>query len=126
MNGLKLVPVLLAATLVAAPLQAAGDAVRGKDVYESYCGACHSIDADRVGPAHRGVFGRKPGKAPGFAYSPALKAAKFKWDAKTLDQWLQGPGKLVPGTRMGFSLSDPQKRADVIAYLKTQGSPGTK
>lgn len=117
---------LMAAALGTAPLHAAGDPVRGKDVYESYCGACHSIDADRVGPAHRGVFGRKPGKAPGFGYSPALKAAPFTWNEKTLDQWLQGPAKLVPGSRMGFTLSDPQKRADVIAYLRTQGTAKAK
>ncbi len=116
---------LLATALGAAPLHA-GDALRGKDVYESYCGACHSIDADRVGPAHRGVFGRKPGKAPGYAYSPALKAARFTWNDQTLDQWLQGPAKLVPGSKMGFSLSDPQKRADVIAYLKSQGAAKPK
>ena len=37
---------------------AAGDATRGEQVYESRCMACHSLDANRVGPMHRGVYGR--------------------------------------------------------------------
>ncbi|HWM45095.1 MAG TPA: c-type cytochrome, partial [Burkholderiales bacterium] len=39
----------------------AADAGRGKQLYESRCVGCHSIDENRVGPAHRGVFGRKAG-----------------------------------------------------------------
>ena len=52
--------------------------------------------------------------------SPALKASGLVWDAATLDRWLTGPPELVPGTKMYFSLSDPQKRADIIAYLQLQ------
>ncbi|MDE2411348.1 MAG: c-type cytochrome [Sphingomonadales bacterium] len=97
-----------------------GDAARGAQVYAANCGSCHSLDANRVGPAHRGVFGRKAGTAPGFAYSPALHSARFVWDQRMLDRWLQNPQALVPGTRMGFRLGDPQRRADVIAYLRQQ------
>jgi cytochrome c len=50
----------------AAPTAAAADAGRGRELYESRCGGCHSLDANRVGPAHRGVYGRKAGAAPGF------------------------------------------------------------
>lgn len=102
----------------AAPLT--GDAARGAQVYENNCEGCHSLDANRVGPAHRGVFGRKAGSAPDFAYSPALKKAKFVWDAARLDKWLTNPQAFVPGAKMGFRLGDAQRRADVIAYLKKE------
>ena len=52
--------------LAAAVDAAAADAARGQELYESRCGGCHSLDANRVGPAHRGVYGRKSGSAPGF------------------------------------------------------------
>lgn len=98
----------------------AGDAMRGAKIYEDNCTGCHSLDANRIGPAHRGVFGRKAGTAKDFAYSPALKKAKFAWDAARLDKWLTNPQGFVPGSKMGFRLSDPQRRADVIAYLKQE------
>ncbi|ODU20996.1 MAG: cytochrome C [Sphingomonas sp. SCN 67-18] len=96
-----------------------GDARRGAALYETKCGACHSLDANRIGPSHRGVFGRKSGAVPKFAYSPALKKANLSWNAATLDRWLANPVATVPGTRMGFRLPAPQDRADVIAYLKS-------
>jgi cytochrome c len=110
---------LLGAVLLALPARAeSGDATRGAEVYER-CGACHSPDANRVGPMHRGVFGRSAGGVAGFAYSPALKSSGIIWTEETLDKWLTNPSALVPGNRMGFRLGDAQERADVIAYLKT-------
>jgi cytochrome c len=103
----------------AAPLP--GNATRGAALYDAKCGACHSLDANRVGPAHRGVFGRKAGQAPGFAYSPALKGSNIVWTTANLDRWLSGPTTMVPGAAMGFRLASPQDRADVIAYLRTVG-----
>lgn len=103
-----------------APVPLAGDVERGAQVYENNCTGCHSLDANRVGPAHHGVFGRKAGSAADFAYSPALKKAKFTWDAARLDKWLTNPQAFVPGAKMGFRLGDAQRRADVIAYLKKE------
>ena len=111
---------IMATASGATPAMPTGDATRGAQVYEDNCTGCHSLDANRVGPAHRGVFGRKPGSAPGFAYSPGLKKAKFVWDASRLDKWLTNPQGFIPGAKMGFRLSDAQKRADVIAYLKKE------
>ena len=61
-------PALLLAVfaLAAAAPAVAADAARGQELYESRCGGCHSLDANRVGPAHRGVCGRKAGSAPNF------------------------------------------------------------
>ena len=98
----------------------AGDPDNGQKIYESRCGACHSLDSNRVGPMHRGVYGRKAGSVKDFSYSPAVKGSVVVWDAGTLDQWLTNPQALIPGQRMNFRLSDPQLRADVIAYLKKE------
>lgn len=99
---------------------AAADAKRGQELYESRCVGCHSLDANRVGPAHRGVYGRKAGSAPGFAYSTAVKNSTVVWEEKTLDAWLTDPQKTIPGQRMNFRIALPEDRADIIAYLRQQ------
>ena len=100
-----------------------GDAARGADLYLAKCGGCHSLDSNRVGPAHRGVVGRRAGSASGFRYSKALNSSRIVWSPANLDRWLMGPTLMVPGTAMGFSLGSPQDRADVIAYLGQNTSP---
>src|SRR6185369_15653367 len=65
-----------------------GNSIRGADIYEAKCGACHSLDANRIGPKHRDVFGRKSGVVPDFHYSEALKKLNVVWNAQTLDRWL--------------------------------------
>lgn len=98
-----------------------GDPQRGEKIYER-CGACHSIERDRTGPRHAGLFGRRAGSVPGFEYSPAMKKAGANglvWNDATLDKFLKAPTKFVPGTRMGYAgIKDDQERADLIAYLK--------
>jgi cytochrome c len=98
---------------------ATGNAERGATVYER-CEGCHSLDSNRVGPRHRGVYGRVAGSVSDYRYSAALRDADHRWNEESLDAWLANPGKFVPGSRMGFRLSDPQERADVIAFLKSQ------
>jgi cytochrome c len=73
-----------------------------------------------MGPNLNKLFGRKAGTAPGFAYSPALKASGIVWDAKTLDAYLAAPTKVVPGTRMVVKVPDPARRAALITYLKAE------
>lgn len=96
-----------------------GDAVIGKSVYEGKCGGCHSLDKNRIGPAHRGVVGRKPGTVAGYAYSAAIKKLTGVWTPARLDAWLQGPQKLAPGNKMFLSVADPAARANIIAYLQS-------
>ena len=97
---------------------AEGDSQRGQELYESRCIACHSVDQNRVGPAHQGVYGRRAGRAPGYEYSNALKKTKVVWSDKTLDSWLSNPEKTIPGQKMGYSVSEAGDRADLIEYLK--------
>jgi cytochrome c len=106
------------AAMVAATAVAFGaDAERGKEVWFDNCFGCHALEADRVGPRHKGVVGRRAGSVPGFDYSPALRAAGFTWTEELIQRWLAGPPRLVPGTKMGFSLGSAADRADVAAYL---------
>ena len=97
----------------------AADGKRGKMLYESRCIGCHSIDENRVGPAHRGVFGRKAGSAQGFDFSPALRASRVIWNERTLDRWLINPEAAIPGQKMGFAVPEAADRADIIEYLRT-------
>lgn len=108
-----------AAIIVSTGPVRAADPARGEELYNSRCIGCHSPDANRVGPMHRGVVGRVAGTVPDFAYSKALKAAKITWDERALDRWLTDPQAFLPGQRMNFRVNDPADRADLIAYLKT-------
>jgi len=94
-----------------------GDPARGETIYQA-CQDCHSLDKNDVGPRHRGVYGRKAGSLSDYDYSQALKSANIVWTEETLDKWLTDPQAVAPGAKMFFHLSNPQDRADVIAYLK--------
>ncbi|MFM7330315.1 MAG: c-type cytochrome [Brachymonas sp.] len=98
---------------------ASPSADRGLAIYTAKCSACHSVDEHRVGPAHVGVFGRRAGKAKDYEYSEALSKSKIVWNRTTLQAWLTNPEQVIPGQRMGYRLSLPQERADVVAYLAT-------
>lgn len=95
-----------------------GDAARGEALY-ARCFACHSLETDRTGPRHCGLFGRRAGSVPGFDYSPAMRASGIVWDARTLDRFLAAPLVAVPGTSMGYAgIASAQERADLIAFLR--------
>jgi cytochrome c len=110
----------VALALAVAADAAAADAAHGQELYESRCGGCHSLDANRVGPAHRGVYGRKAGSAPNFNYSPAVRNSNVVWEERTLNAWLTNPQALIPGQRMNFRVATVEDRADIIAYLRQQ------
>ena len=102
-----------------AAARSSGDVVRGRILYESRCGGCHSLDANRTGPRHRGVVGGAVASVPGYDYSPALRRVGGTWTADRLDTWLQEPQRLAPGSRMYLSVRDAGQRADIIAYLSS-------
>lgn len=119
MNRLPILIALLALPWLAAPpAVAAGDPAKGEKLY-SRCQGCHSIDVNRVGPRHQGLFGRKAGNLDDYNYSDAMKASGVVWDETTLGQFLTAPREFIKGTKMPFSgMKDAQERADLIAYLK--------
>lgn len=94
-------------------------AIQGEKTYQARCAGCHSVSADRVGPRHAGVYGRRAGQVAGYGYSAALRSSQIVWTAENLDIWLKNPEALIPGQRMGYGLGDAQDRADIIDYLAT-------
>jgi len=89
------------------------------------CGQCHTIGKGGqalAGPNLHGVMGRAVAADPRFGYTQALIAHGGRWDAGTMDAWLANPARMVPGTRMAFAgVPDPLTRADIIAYLGSEG-----
>ncbi len=107
-------------------LHATGQVIRGQQLYESRCIGCHSMNADRIGPRHAGLIGRRAGSVSGFAYSAALANAPLIWNAQTLEQWLRDPEGLVPGQAMNIRVANAQDRADLIAFLIQYSVPTGK
>jgi len=107
-------------------LLAKADPAKGEGTFKK-CASCHTIasgGANGIGPNLYGILGKPIGKhAAGFAYSPELAAHGGNWDFTTLNHWLTSPKAMVAGTKMTFAgLDDGQERANLIAYLNTQGS----
>jgi cytochrome c oxidase assembly protein subunit 11 len=102
------------------------DPVEGKALFAEQCTACHALDANKFGPMLGNVVGRRAGSVPGYAYSPALKAAAVTWSTDKLDRWLADPKAFIAGVKMPVRVLDPIARRDIVAYLETQsGAAGT-
>lgn len=100
-----------------------GDAAKGEKVFKK-CKVCHTFDPGKkkIGPHLKGVVGRKSGAVEGYKYSKAMAAADITWDEANLDKYLTKPKAFLKGTKMSFAgLKKEAQRADLIAYLKTQG-----
>ena len=133
MSAIRPIRLFVLAALLAAPTAhagdaksdaAKGDAAHGKELFMANgCPACHGVtkeDNAKVGPNLVGVVGRKAGTTPSLlGPSENLKKYGVIWSAETLDEFLANPQAKAPGTAMAGILTDPQQRADVIAYLAT-------
>ena len=108
---------VLLSLIVATPAFGAGDAQHGASLYRSRCQSCHSVDDNEIGPRHRGVFNRRAGAVPDYAYSKALRHTQIVWTAQNLDRWLTNPEALIPGQQMNINVRDAHDRRDLIAYL---------
>lgn len=87
------------------------------------CASCHQVGPNAragFGPQLNGLFGRRAGSTPDFAYSPAMKQSGIVWDDATLSAFLQDPEKVVPGTRMRFwGIGDERERKALLDYLRS-------
>jgi cytochrome c len=114
---------ILITCLLAADPAAAGDAAKGKGVFNAQCGICHTANKGGpaiLGPNLYGVVGRKAGSVAGYNYSPGMKNAGFAWSDDKLNAYLPGPRAMVAGTKMTYGgLKDSAKLADLVAYLDT-------
>ena len=114
-----------AAAVPIATLLATADVAKGEAVFKK-CTACHTIaqgGANGIGPNLWAALGKPHGHVAGFAYSDALKGVAGNWDWESMDKWLANPKKYAPGTKMTFAgLGNPEERANLLAYLNSQGS----
>ena len=101
---------------------ASADPAKGQQVFNK-CAACHNAEkggANQLGPNLWDVIGEPIGQGKGFAFSDALSKKGGTWNWDNLSQWLTSPKAFAPGTKMTFAgLSNPQDRADVIAFLNS-------
>lgn len=109
-----------------ATLLASADLAKGEASFAK-CKSCHTIEsggANGIGPNLHGVVGEGVGTgAGGFAFSDALKGVGGEWTFDKLNEWLTSPKAFAPGTKMTFAgLAKPEERANLIAWLNTQGS----
>jgi cytochrome c len=105
---------------LAAPAVAAGNAARGKEVFQR-CALCHSLaeGENGVGPSLHGLFGRKAGTAPDYNFSKAMRNSGIVWNETSLKKYLADPQAAVPGTKMeSGAVDNPQALDDLLAYLK--------
>jgi cytochrome c len=114
-----------AAAVPIATLLATADVAKGEAVFKK-CAACHTIaqgGPNGIGPNLWAAMGKPHGHVAGFSYSDALKSVPGNWDFEGMDKWLANPKKYAPGTKMTFAgLGNPEERANLIAYLNSQGS----
>jgi cytochrome c len=107
-------------------LLASADVAKGEKVFAK-CMACHTIasgGANGIGPNLYGIVGDSKAEGRGgFAFSADLQKVGGKWSFEDLDKWLTSPKAMASGTKMSFAgLANPADRANVIAYLNSQGS----
>jgi len=120
-TGLKLAVLSLMASGALAGADSM-EAAAGKQVFSHHCHACHSEDPSRntFGPSLVGVYERKAGALPRFAYSTALKESGLIWSEENLRRWVADNEALVPGTRMRHvAITDVAEQNYLIAFLKT-------
>ncbi len=105
-------------------LLAKADPAKGEAIFGK-CTACHTITAGGaagVGPNLHGVLGRAVASTA-FGYSEALKGVGGNWDFEKINKWIASPKKFVAGNKMTFpGISKAEDRADLLAYLNSQGS----
>jgi cytochrome c len=109
-----------------ATLLATADPAKGAETFKK-CASCHNAaqgGANGIGPNLWGIIGAKHAHSPTFAnYSDGMKAMPGVWDFDAMNAWLTKPSAYVKGTKMNFAgLSKGEDRANLIAWLNTQGS----
>jgi cytochrome c len=113
----------IGAVVMARPpeLNAVAGNERGAQVFQA-CAACHTLTPDggnRAGPTLHGVFGRKIASAPGYNFSPALRALDITWNADTISKLFEiGPARYTPGTKMPEQTVSAEDRRALVEFLE--------
>ncbi|WP_137125599.1 c-type cytochrome [Roseomonas sp. HF4] len=101
---------------------AAGLDAHGARVFRA-CSACHALEAagaNMAGPHLHGLFGRRMGSVPGYAYSDRLTRGDIVWTRETVaDLFTRGPDVVTPGTRMPVQrLENAEDMAALLRFLE--------
>lgn len=115
----------LSLLFVASLASAAAEHAQGERLFRSQCVGCHSIEPGRhlAGPSLHALLGRPVGSLDDYDYSPALREAELVWNRETLDAFLAGPDRFLPGTRMLLWGLDERTRGPIIDYLESLAEP---
>jgi cytochrome c len=87
------------------------------------CAACHALRPDAgnmAGPHLHGLFGRRMGSVPGYAYSERLARGDIVWTPETVaDLFTRGPDVVTPGTKMPVQrVENPEDMAALLRFLE--------
>lgn len=125
-SRLILITGLLATSISTLSEETSCDIALGEKIYKK-CAACHTRDdsgTHLVGPNLDGLINRMSGSAADFPYSNALLEAPRKWTPEALNEFLEKPMSVIPGSSMAFAgIRKPHQRAAVICYLNGGGNP---
>lgn len=94
----------------------------GTEVWRA-CQACHALrpgGGPMAGPHLHGIFGRRMGTLPGYAYSARLAQGDIIWTPETVaDLFTRGPDVVTPGTRMPVQrVGNPEDLAALLRFLE--------
>lgn len=102
-------------------LLGSADLEKGKAKY-GLCTFCHRLERGEgsIGPSLWNIVNRPKSSLQDFDYSPAMRTQEGVWTYQDLNTFIAHPAWTIPGTSMEFwGISEPQDRADLIAYLRT-------
>lgn len=92
-----------------------GDEDAGYEIYAESCRACHS---GVIAPSLKGSFDRPVAAVEGYSYSEGLAARSGEtWTEANLHAFLADPEAFAEGSKMKKKVTEPQDRADLIAFL---------
>ncbi len=102
-------------------LLASADLAEG-ELEAEVCTGCHRFEKGKnyYGPSLWNAVGRPRGSVSDFAYSQAFSTLDGDWTFDALNEFLARPTEVIPGNKMNVrGMLDPQKRANLIAFLRT-------
>ena len=107
-----------------ATLLAGADLANGEKQFRK-CKSCHTVNAggkDGQGPNLYGIVGAPQARSDSFNYSAVMAELGGTWTFDELSLYITDPKAYAPGNKMVFKgLKDDRDRADLIAWLNTQG-----
>jgi cytochrome c len=118
---MKFLSLLLLLPVLQACAPSGTDAATGERAFKQ-CASCHQVGVNArsgFGPQLNGLFGRRAGSTPDFAYSEAMQASGIIWEERSFSAFMHDPAKLVPGTKMRFwGIADENEIKALQAYLR--------